>query len=79
MNETRSNSEYCQCCVYYPPNLPENAYSSEDYLMLQSKDCAFDFEPMDKQCQQSRKSSCSLIDLEQPKTRPRDIYDENPD
>lgn len=56
--------EHCEVCVYYPPNLPSNAYPEEDYLMLQKKKCSFDFQPLDEHCQATRKTSCSLVDLE---------------
>lgn len=55
--------EYCFGCVYYPPNLPPQAYSAEDLEMLQEKRCSFDFSPGDKNCSASRKTSCSLVDL----------------
>ena len=51
-------------CVYYPPNLPETAYSAEDYRMLQAKSCSFDYQPEDDCCNVTRKTSCSLVDLE---------------
>jgi len=60
----QSVNENCVGCVYYPINLPANAYSDEDYRMLQKKDCSFDFQPMDDNCNKTRKTSCSLVDLE---------------
>lgn len=64
MSEERVADEYCKACVYYPPNLPEHAYSEDDYRMLQEKKCSFDFHPQDEGCQLTRKTSCSLVDLE---------------
>lgn len=58
----------CTSCVYYPPNLPEHAYSKQDYLMLQAKNCSFDYTPGDADCAATRKTSCSLVDLEKMKT-----------
>ena len=56
--------EHCVSCVYYPPNLPASGYSEEDFRMLQAKSCSFDFQPQDDNCQATRKTSCSLVDLE---------------
>ena len=64
MYETEPVSEHCAGCVYFPPNLPEQAYTSEDYRMLQAKNCSFDFQPTDRNCVVTRKTSCSLVDLE---------------
>ena len=61
---TPSMSEHCVGCVYYPPNLPPNAYPPEDYNMLRAKSCSFDFLPGDEHCVETRKTSCSLVDLE---------------
>ena len=58
-----SLSEHCSNCVYYPPNLPPHAYSQDDYEFLQEKSCSFDFQPHDTDCQITRKTSCSLVDL----------------
>jgi len=55
--------EYCIGCVYYPPNLPSQAYSQEDWLMLQEKTCSFDYSANDDNCQKTRKTSCSIVDL----------------
>lgn len=55
--------ETCMVCVYYPPNLPENAYSKNDWEMLQTKTCSFDYQPGDKECEVTRKTSCSIVDL----------------
>lgn len=64
MPETFSANEYCLSCVYYPPNLPPSAYSEADYRMLQEKVCSFDHQPGDEHCLKTRKTSCSLVDLE---------------
>lgn len=56
--------ETCFGCVYYPPNLPPSAYDEDDYRMLQEKSCSFDFNPDDQHCQETRKTSCSLVDLQ---------------
>jgi hypothetical protein len=55
--------EYCLGCVFYPPNLPESAYSAEDYALLQQKTCAYDFMPADGHCMLTRKTSCSVVDM----------------
>ena len=55
--------EDCLGCVYYPPNLPPAFYSAEDFQMLQAKSCSFDYQPGDEHCHQTRKTSCTLIDL----------------
>ena len=55
--------ECCAGCVYYPPNLPSQAYSKEDWLMLNEKTCSFDYYPNDGDCQQTRKTSCSIVDI----------------
>ena len=67
MTNIDDHNEYCMSCVYYPPNLPEHAYSEEDYQMLQSKNCSFDHVPHDDGCVITRKTSCSLVDLEEMK------------
>lgn len=56
--------EHCLGCVYYPPNLPAAAYSEADYNELQQKSCSFDYQPYDQLCQQTRKTSCSIVDLQ---------------
>jgi len=58
-----SAEERCVGCVYYPPNLPPEAYPTEDFRILQQKSCSFDFLPGDEDCIQARKTSCSLVDL----------------
>ena len=57
------NNEFCIGCVYYPPNLPSKAYATEDYNMLQEKNCSFDFLAGEQDCIETRKTSCSLLDL----------------
>ena len=57
-------NDCCSGCVYFPPNLPRQAYSTEDFAMLQEKNCAFDFTPGDDHCSETRKTSCSLVDLQ---------------
>ena len=64
MNKSEISEEYCLSCVYYPPNLPAHAYSLEDFQMLQQKSCSFDHQPEDKNCQATRKTSCSLVVLD---------------
>jgi len=67
---TETQTEHCLACVFYPANLPAHAYSAEDYRMLQAKDCCFEFQPGDQDCEQTRKTSCSLLDLEHLKKAP---------
>ncbi len=55
--------EHCSGCVYYPPNLPPQAYSEADWAMLQARSCAFEHRPGSADCLASRKTSCSLVDL----------------
>ena len=64
MNELQDTHEHCIGCVYYPPNLPAGAYDEDDYRMLQLKSCSFDYQPCDSNCDMTRKTSCSLVDLE---------------
>ena len=64
MSETTGANDHCESCVYYPPNLPVNAYSAEDHRMLREKHCSFDFQPGTEDCRTTRKTSCSLVDLE---------------
>ena len=64
MNQLETSLEYCMSCVYYPPNLPAHAYSEDDYQMLQQKCCSFDHLPEDENCLSTRKTSCSLVDLD---------------
>ena len=63
---TDNDSGHCLGCVYYPPNLPSSAYSADDYAMLQSKTCSYDHSPGDSGCQLTRKTSCAIVDLDQP-------------
>lgn len=65
-----SAEELCFGCVYYPPNLPPNAYTPEDWEMLQARPCSFEHKPGDTDCLATRKTSCSLVDLEALKHRP---------
>ena len=58
--------EVCEGCVYFPPNLPSHAYSKEDWAILQKKSCSFDFQVGDVDCKSTRKTSCSLVDLQKP-------------
>jgi len=64
MHGTQGVNEHCLSCVYYPPNLPASAYPEADHRMLQKKRCSFDFQPGDAHCRTTRKTSCSLVDLE---------------
>jgi len=57
-------NELCVSCVFHPPNLPAHAYPEEDYRMLQEMNCSFDFQPGDENCHATRKTSCSLVALE---------------
>lgn len=58
------NEDLCSMCVYFPVNLPEIAYSREDYLMLQKKECSYDFNAGSEGCIATRKTSCSVVDME---------------
>ena len=60
---TQNMNEHCLGCVYYPPNLPPAAYPAEEYKILQEKSCSFEFLPLDRSCKETRKTSCSLVDL----------------
>lgn len=62
--KTAEPNEYCLGCVYFPPNLPRQAYALEDWETLQARQCSFDFLPEDVECQATRKTSCSLVDLD---------------
>lgn len=75
MNTDTMSKEHCIGCVYYPPNLPPSAYAEEDYRMLQTKSCSFDHRPDDEGCRITRKTSCSLVDLQhlQHSTQKREI------
>ncbi|MBU2803070.1 hypothetical protein HFV02_12590 [Acidithiobacillus caldus] len=61
--ENIAKDSLCISCVYFPPNLPEDKYPPEDWLELQSKQCSFDLTPGSDECQGTRKTSCSLVDL----------------
>jgi len=64
MNEIfQPPDDLCAGCVYYPPNLPRQAYADDDWTMLQARTCAFEHEPGSPDCLASRKTSCSLVDL----------------
>lgn len=60
---TPEQEAHCLGCVYYPPNLPRQAYSDQDWYLLQSLACAHEHEPGSPACAASRKTSCSLLDL----------------
>lgn len=60
----KTKEELCSMCVYLPENLPAFAYSSEDYAMLKEKDCSYDFIAGSIQCMATRKTSCSVVDME---------------
>ncbi len=64
-----ATKDVCGGCVYFPANLPHNAYSKEDWIMLQNKSCSFDLFPGDEECKSTRKTSCSLVDLEKIQTQ----------
>ena len=61
--KTVEPDELCFGCVYYPPNLPSQAYAREDWEMLQARQCSFEHMPGDAGCQATRKTSCLLVDL----------------
>ncbi len=65
VSATQPASPHCLGCVYYPPNLAPSAYAVEDYKMLQEKSCCFDHRPGEHACRETRKTSCSLIDMKQ--------------
>ena len=66
MNPIENDKEaLCSGCVYFPGNLPAHAYAKEDYDLLQSKACSYDLIPGGPVCQQTRKTSCSIVDLTQ--------------
>lgn len=62
-NALQTIGELCFGCVYHPPNLPVHAYSATDWAMLQARACAFEHTPGTEDCLASRKTSCSLVDL----------------
>ena len=55
---------YCTGCVYHPPNLPPDAYPPQDWALLQTRICAFEHLPGTPDCLDTRKTSCSLVDLD---------------
>lgn len=59
-----SLADHCFGCVYYPPNLPPHAYAADDWAMLQARTCSFEHVPGTADCLASRKTSCSLVDLD---------------
>lgn len=59
--KTGDTHELCFGCVYFPPNLPRQAYSDDDWTMLQAKQCSFDYSPDGDDCRQIRKTSCALV------------------
>ncbi len=59
-----ADANLCLGCVYYPPNLPPHAYDKEDWDMLQAQTCSFEYQPGDAGCQATRKTACSLVNLE---------------
>lgn len=61
---SEQDNQHCLSCVYYPPNLPPAAYSKDDFALLQAKSCSFDYYPHDSDCLLTRKTSCSLVNLE---------------
>lgn len=69
-NSSVDPEELCFGCVYYPPNLPPHAYPPEDWEILQARQCSFEHKPGDTDCMATRKTSCSLVDLETLKRRP---------
>jgi len=58
-----THEDHCFGCVYFPPNLPQNAYSEADWAMLQARSCSFEHMPATDDCRASRKTHCSLVDL----------------
>lgn len=56
--------ELCSACVFYPPNLPAYAYAEEDLKLLLAMACSLEHIPGSEGCLASRKTSCSLIDLQ---------------
>ena len=63
INEPENINELCAGCVYFPQNLPEQAYPADDWKLLQQKSCSFDYAPDDSDCRLSRKTSCSIVDM----------------
>ncbi len=65
MEPKSPSPEPCGGCVYYPPNLPPELYSEEDYRMLQAKRCSFDATPGDETCEAVRKGACRYVSLDE--------------
>jgi hypothetical protein len=64
MSEKTVNlEELCFGCVFYPPNLPREAYSQMDWELLRALQCSFEHVPGGDDCLAVRKTSCNLIDL----------------
>jgi len=59
--KTGDTHELCFGCVYFPPNLPRQAYLDDDWTMLQAKQCSFDYSSDGDDCRQIRKTSCALV------------------
>jgi hypothetical protein len=57
-------NKLCGSCVFFPPNLPEQAYSEEEYRMLMSKACSFDATSGDENCNAMRRGCCGLVSLD---------------
>jgi len=55
--------EQCSGCVYYPPNLPKDQYSEEDWELVRNKNCSYDASPGDSMCNSMRRNSCRLVSL----------------
>ena len=64
MLATQSVNEHCLVLRLLSTKSAPNAYSKEDYRMLQKKNYSFDFQPKDDNCNTIRKTSCSLVNLE---------------
>lgn len=61
----QDNPQLCQGCVYYPPNLPRAYYTDDEWALLEGKTCSYDATPGDGMCEAMRKTSCSLVSLEE--------------
>ena len=64
MTQNSDDNELCAGCVYHPPNLPRDAYPAADWAMLQTRQCSFDHVANSADCLATRKTSCSLVDME---------------
>ncbi len=58
--KTAEPHELCGGCVFFPPSLPRQAYSDEDWEMLQARQCAFEHLPDSADCRLTRKTSCAV-------------------